>query len=91
VTFERLSRLAAVLLVLLTLCPCTAPFSTYDITAEASPIQETSDPAGKTMSALAVLVSALVLIVPDDVYWLPDISPVSLEIGRAPLRTVLRL
>jgi len=91
VTFGSLSRFAAIFLVLLTLCPCTAPFSTYDLTAETSPIQETSDPAAKSMSALPVLVSIVVLVRPAETHWLPDASSVPLEVGRSPLRTVLRL
>jgi hypothetical protein len=91
VTFGFHSRFAAIVLVLLTLCPCTAPFSTYDLTAETSPIQEISDPAAKSMSALPVLASIVLLVGPDETHWLPDTSPASLEVGRSPLRTVLRL
>jgi len=91
VAFESLSRIVAIFLVLLTLCPCTAPFSTYDITAEASPLQETFDPVAKTISALPVLASPFVLVSPIGVHRLPDPSPVALEAALSPRRSVLRL
>src|SRR5262245_13998553 len=89
VTFRFLSRIAAIGLVLLTLCPCTAPFSTYDLTAEASSAQDASDSTAKAMSALPVLVSLVVVIAPADSCWLPDASPASLQAGRSPFSTVL--
>ena len=89
--FRRLSRIAAVMLILLIASPVTAPFATVDLAPETSPIQETFDTSGKISVAaptLAPFILRVELASTDHLIHAIFVIP---EDDRAPLTSVLRL
>jgi hypothetical protein len=87
--FRCLSKFFAVLLVLLIASPITAPFASYDLAADVSPMQEVS--GAKTMTAAPLLTPFLLLNESTLFAPLADAIPVFADAAGSPLLTALRL